>query len=115
MNQNLNNVESPPIDYFNHLLDNVKTNIQKISFGHGIPRFTPNEYANINPQLFDHSNSFKYTDIRGEKVFPKLAIIRPSLLVGNRKSFRLGEVIFKPILKAFTFFTYGNLNLDLLH
>ena len=41
--------------------------------------------------------------------FPKLAIIRPSLLVGNRKSFRLGEVIFKPILKAFTFFTYGNL------
>ena len=68
MNQNLNNVESPPIDYFNHLLDNVKTNIQKISFGHGIPRFTPNEYANINPQLFDHSNSFKYTDIRGEKV-----------------------------------------------
>ena len=68
MNQNLNNVESPPIDYFNHLLDNVKTNIQKISFGHGIPRFTPNEYANINPQLFSHSNSFKYTDIRGEKV-----------------------------------------------
>ena len=41
--------------------------------------------------------------------FSKLAIIRPSLLVGNRKSFRLGEVIFTPIMNTLTFFAFGSL------
>ena len=65
MNSNLSNVEIPPIDYFNHLLDNSPNKNKKISFGHGIPKYTPNEYANINYQLLNHSSSFKYTDIRG--------------------------------------------------
>lgn len=66
MNSNLSKVESPPIDYFNHLLDKADTNNKKISFGHGIPRYTPNEYANIDFKMFDDSNTFKYTDIRGD-------------------------------------------------
>ena len=41
--------------------------------------------------------------------FPKLGIIRPSLLVGNRKSFRLGEVIFTPIMDTLTAFAFGSL------
>ena len=41
--------------------------------------------------------------------FSKLAIIRPSLLVGNRKSFRLGEVIFTPIMNTLTLFAFGSL------
>ena len=41
--------------------------------------------------------------------FKKLAIIRPSLLIGNRKSFRLGEVIFTPIMNTLTLFTFGSL------
>tara|TARA_Y100001980_G_C14528348_1_gene304047 strand:- start:425 stop:1084 length:660 start_codon:yes stop_codon:yes gene_type:complete len=41
--------------------------------------------------------------------FRKLAIIRPSLLVGNRKSFRLGEVIFTPVMNTLTLFTSGGL------
>ena len=41
--------------------------------------------------------------------FPKLGIIRPSLLVGNRKSFRLGEVIFTPIMNTLTAFAFGSL------
>ncbi|MQG06278.1 MAG: pyridoxal phosphate-dependent aminotransferase, partial [SAR202 cluster bacterium] len=65
MNSNLSNVEIPPIDYFNHLLDNSPNKNNKISFGHGIPKYTPNEYANINYQLLNNSSSFKYTDIRG--------------------------------------------------
>ena len=40
--------------------------------------------------------------------FSKLAIIRPSLLVGNRKSFRLGEVIFTPVMNTLTLFTFGS-------
>ena len=41
--------------------------------------------------------------------FPKLIIIRPSLLVGSRRSFRLGEVIFTPVMNILTFFAFGNL------
>ena len=41
--------------------------------------------------------------------FKKLAIIRPSLLIGNRKSFRLGEVIFTPVMNTLTLFPFGSL------
>ena len=41
--------------------------------------------------------------------FKKLAIIRPSLLVGNRKSFRLGEIIFTPVMNILTLFAFGSL------
>ena len=41
--------------------------------------------------------------------FKKLAIIRPSLLIGNRKSFRLGEVIFMPVMNTLTLFAFGSL------
>ncbi len=41
--------------------------------------------------------------------FKKLAIIRPSLLIGNRKSFRLGEVIFTPVMNTLTLFAFGSL------
>ncbi len=41
--------------------------------------------------------------------FKKLVIIRPSLLIGNRKSFRLGEVIFLPVMNTLTLFTFGSL------
>ena len=41
--------------------------------------------------------------------FKKLAIIRPSLLIGNRKSFRLGEIIFTPVMNILTLFAFGSL------
>ena len=41
--------------------------------------------------------------------FSKLSIIRPSLLIGNRKSFRLGEIIFTPIMNTLTLFAFGGL------
>ena len=41
--------------------------------------------------------------------FSKLAIVRPSLLIGNRKSFRLGEIIFTPIMNTLTLFAFGGL------
>ena len=41
--------------------------------------------------------------------FKKLAIIRPSLLIGNRKSFRLGEIIFTPVMNTLTLFAFGSL------
>ena len=41
--------------------------------------------------------------------FSRLAIIRPSLLIGNRKSFRLDEVIFTPVMNTLTLFAFGGL------
>ena len=59
------------------------------------------------------SNYLKNKGLVEEKIknlnFNKLAIIRPSLLVGNRKSFRLGEVIFTPIMNTLTLFAFGSL------
>ena len=41
--------------------------------------------------------------------FEKLAIIRPSLLIGNRGTFRLGEQIAIPIMKFLSLFFIGGL------
>ena len=41
--------------------------------------------------------------------FKKLAILRPSILIGNRKTFRLGERIGIFIMKSLSIFFFGNL------
>jgi uncharacterized protein YbjT (DUF2867 family) len=41
--------------------------------------------------------------------FKKLHILRPSLLLGVRKEFRLAEELTKPIAKLFSFFLFGKL------
>tara|TARA_Y100001960_G_scaffold30571_1_gene26651 strand:- start:395 stop:1048 length:654 start_codon:yes stop_codon:yes gene_type:complete len=41
--------------------------------------------------------------------FPKLALIRPSILLGNRKKFRLGERIGIFVMKALSIFFLGSL------
>lgn len=41
--------------------------------------------------------------------FKKLHILRPSLLLGERKEFRLAEELTKPIAKLFSFFLFGKL------
>ena len=59
------------------------------------------------------SNYLKNKGLVEEKIknlnFNKLAIIRPSLLIGNRKSFRLGEVIFTPVMNTLTLLAFGSL------
>ena len=68
VNKNITDIKTPPIDYFNNLLRTRSNNKYKsISFGHGIPMYTPNNYYNFseNP-LFDDS-SYKYTEIRGDQ------------------------------------------------
>lgn len=57
----------------------------------------------------DAASSIFYSKMKGEldeaveKLgFQKVAIIRPSMLVGDRKEFRLSEKIFTPIMYAFT-------------
>ena len=45
VNKNITDIKTPPIDYFNNLL-RIKSNnkFKSISFGHGIPMYTPNNY-----------------------------------------------------------------------
>jgi uncharacterized protein YbjT (DUF2867 family) len=40
-----------------------------------------------------------------EMNFPSISIYRPSMLLGERKEFRLGERIFKPVSQLFAFLT----------
>tara|TARA_B100000676_G_C18077089_1_gene848392 strand:- start:880 stop:2046 length:1167 start_codon:yes stop_codon:yes gene_type:complete len=68
VNKNITDIKTPPIDYFNNLL-RIKSNnkFKSISFGHGIPMYTPNNYYKFskNPLLDD--SSYKYTEIRGDQ------------------------------------------------
>ena len=45
INKNIKKVKTTPIDYFNNLLKyKSNTDIPRISFGHGIPMYTPVDY-----------------------------------------------------------------------
>ena len=75
-----------------------------------------NSFIYVSSGFADPKNSGSYLRYKGEVEeelknlnFTKLAIIRPSLLVGNRKSFRLGEVIFTPIMNTLATFAFGSL------
>ena len=66
----------------------------------------------ISGQIKLLNYSIHFQDLTGKYKnlnFSKLAIIRPSLLIGNRKSFRLGEVIFTPVMNTVTLFAFGGL------
>lgn len=64
----------------------------------------------------DKNSSNFYLKVKGDVEadlsrlkFKNLIIVRPSMLLGNRKEFRLGEVIGKKIMKALTFIFVGKL------
>ena len=68
INNNILNADSPPIDYFNDLLSkNSNSNYNPISFGHGIPRFTPIDYFDFKNNPIFEPSSYKYSDIRGHE------------------------------------------------
>ncbi len=62
------------------------------------------------------SSSNFYLKVKGdlesnlEKIkFENLIILRPSMLLGNRKEFRLGEIIGKAFMQIFSFLFFGKL------
>jgi uncharacterized protein YbjT (DUF2867 family) len=79
-------------------------NTAKIASDNGVNKLVLLSSAGANS-----SSKVFYSRIKGElddavqKLnFESISIIRPSMLAGNRKEFRLGEKIFTPIMYAFS-------------
>ena len=103
--------DTPNKDEYRRVEYNIPVNVAKIAKANSVKSFYYVSSIGANPNA--SSNYLKNKgQVEGELKnlnFTKLAIIRPSLLIGNRKSFRLGEVIFTPIMNTLTFFAFGSL------
>ena len=90
---------------------NIPVNVAKIAKVNSVKSFYYVSSIGANPNA--SSNYLKNKGQVEEELknlnFSKLAIFRPSLLIGNRKSFRLGEVIFTPVMNTLTLFAFGSL------
>ena len=103
--------DTPNKDEYRRVEYNIPVDVAKIAKANSIKSFYYVSSIGANPNA--SSNYLKNKgQVEGELKnlnFSKLAIIRPSLLIGNRKSFRLGEVIFTPIINTLAIFAFGSL------
>ena len=81
---------------------NIRTEIAQIAKKNSVKNF-----SYVSSGYADSNHSSAYLKNKGEVElflqnlnFPKLAIMRPSFLLGNRKEFRIGETIGSIALKA---------------
>ena len=103
--------DTPDKEEYRRVEYNIPVNVAKIAKANSVKSFYYVSSIGANPNA--SSNYLKNKGQVEEKLknlnFSKLAIIRPSLLIGNRKSFRLGEVIFTPVMNTLTLFAFGSL------
>ena len=103
--------DTPDKDEYRRIEYNIPVDVAKIAKANSVNSFFYISSIGANPNA--SSNYLKNKGQVEEELknlnFSKLAIIRPSLLIGNRKSFRLGEIIFTPIMNTLTFFAFGSL------
>ena len=103
--------DTPDKEEYRRVEYNIPVNVAKIAKANSVKSFYYVSSIGANPNA--SSNYLKNKgQVEGELKnlnFSKLAIIRPSLLIGNRKSFRLGEVIFTPVMNTLTLFAFGSL------
>ena len=103
--------DTPDKDEYRRIEYDLPIRIASIAKANSINSFFYVSSIGANPNA--SSNYLKNKGQVEEEIknlnFPKLAIIRPSLLVGNRKTFRLGEIIFTPIMNTLTVFAFGSL------
>tara|TARA_Y100000590_G_scaffold183071_1_gene208582 strand:- start:945 stop:1604 length:660 start_codon:yes stop_codon:yes gene_type:complete len=103
--------DTPDKNEYRRIEYNIPLDVAKISKTNSVNSFFYISSIGANPNA--SSNYLKNKGQVEEELknlnFTKLAIIRPSLLVGNRKSFRLGEVIFTPIMNTLATFAFGSL------
>ena len=102
--------DTPDKEEYRRVEYNIPVNVAKIAKANSVKSFYYVSSIGANPNA--SSNYLKNKGQVEEELknlnFSKLAIIRPSLLIGNRKSFRLGEVIFTPVMNTLTLFTFGS-------
>ena len=103
--------DTPDKEEYRRVEYNIPVNVAKIAKANSVKSFYYVSSIGANPNA--SSNYLKNKGQVEEELknlnFSKLAIIRPSLLIGNRKSFRLSEVIFTPVMNTLTLFAFGSL------
>ncbi len=103
--------DTPNKDEYRRVEYDIPIEVAKITKANSVNSFFYVSSIGANPNA--SSNYLKNKGQVEEELkninFSKLAIIRPSLLVGNRKSFRLGEVIFTPVMNTLFIFAFGSL------
>ena len=103
--------DTPDKEEYRRVEYNIPVNVAKIAKANSVKSFYYVSSIGANPNA--SSNYLKNKGQVEEELknlnFSKLAIFRPSLLIGNRKSFRLGEVIFTPVMNTLTLFAFGSL------
>ncbi len=103
--------DTPDKNEYRRIEYNIPVDVAKIAKANSVNSFFYISSIGANPNA--SSNYLKNKGQVEEELknlnFSKLAIIRPSLLIGNRKSFRLGEIIFTPIMNTLTIFAFGSL------
>jgi len=103
--------DTPDKEEYRRVEYNIPVNVAKIAKANFVKSFYYVSSIGANPNA--SSNYLKNKGQVEEELknlnFSKLAIIRPSLLIGNRKSFRLSEVIFTPVMNTLTLFAFGSL------
>ena len=103
--------DTPDKDEYRRIEYNIPVDVAKIAKVNSVNSFfyISSIGANANASSDYLKNKGQVEEELKNLNFSKLAIIRPSLLVGNRKSFRLGEIIFTPIMNTLTIFAFGSL------
>jgi len=103
--------DTPDKDEYRRIEYNIPVDVAKIAKVNSVNSFFYISSIGANPNASSDylKNKGQVEEELKNLNFSKLAIIRPSLLVGNRKSFRLGEIIFTPIMNTLTIFAFGSL------
>ena len=85
--------------------------LAKVAVTRGVKQFSMISSIGANPQSgnFYLKTKGKCEEELRKLAFQSISIFRPSLLLGNRKEFRLGEKISKYVMKIFSIFLIGPL------
>ena len=103
--------DTPDKNEYRRVEYNIPVDIAKIAKSNSVKSFVYVSSLGANP-----NSSGSYLKNKGQVEeelnklnFPKLAVIRPSILLGNRKTFRLGERIGIFVVEVLSIFFLGSL------
>jgi len=100
--------DTPDKNEYRRIEYNIPINVARIAKSNSVKSFVYVSSMGANP-----NSSGSYLKNKGQVEeelnnlnFPKLAVIHPSLLLGKRKTHRLGESIAIPLMKMLSLFFY---------
>ncbi len=102
---------TPDMDEYRKVEYNIPIDVAKIAKSNSVETFVyvSSLGANSNSSSFYLKNKGQVEEELNNLNFPNLAVIRPSILLGKRKEYRLGESIGKYVMRKLSFIFLGNL------